>query len=193
MTAKILLVNPPIFDFAAYDFWLKPYGLLSVAGKLRGHARLTLFDYLDRLNPFVARQKSLESDTFGRGKFYHRIIPPPKCLINIPRYFRRFGLPRHLFQNLLKESPHFDFVLVQTMMTYWYPGLQEVIHDLRTLQPKAKIILGGVYATLCRTRPARNRLKPRTALRLPRHRTANRPVAPVGGLQPPQHRRPEAH
>ncbi len=154
MTAKILLVNPPIFDFAAYDFWLKPYGLLSVAGKLRGHARLTLFDYLDRLNPFVARQKSLESDTFGRGKFYHRIIPPPKCLINIPRYFRRFGLPRHLFQNLLKESPHFDFVLVQTMMTYWYPGLQEVIHDLRTLQPKAKIILGGVYATLCSTHAA---------------------------------------
>ena len=30
MTAKILLVNPPIYDFAAYDFWLKPYGLLYI-------------------------------------------------------------------------------------------------------------------------------------------------------------------
>jgi hypothetical protein len=31
---KILLVNPPVYDFAAYDFWVKPYGLLSVAGYL---------------------------------------------------------------------------------------------------------------------------------------------------------------
>ena len=36
MRRRILLVNPPIYDFAAYDFWLKPYGLLSVAGRLRG-------------------------------------------------------------------------------------------------------------------------------------------------------------
>jgi hypothetical protein len=31
MALKILLVNPPIYDFSAYDFWLKPYGLLRVA------------------------------------------------------------------------------------------------------------------------------------------------------------------
>lgn len=35
---RILLVNPPIYDFAAYDFWLRPYGVLSVAGQLRGQA-----------------------------------------------------------------------------------------------------------------------------------------------------------
>ena len=32
MKPRILLVNPPIYDFSAYDFWLKPYGLLRVAG-----------------------------------------------------------------------------------------------------------------------------------------------------------------
>jgi len=48
MQPKILLVNPPIYDFSAYDFWLKPYGLLRVAGYLRGQAQLSLFDYLDR-------------------------------------------------------------------------------------------------------------------------------------------------
>ena len=63
---KILLVNPPIYDFAAYDFWLKPYGLLSVAGYLRGRADFTLFDYLDRLAPFAAEQKEFESDQWGR-------------------------------------------------------------------------------------------------------------------------------
>ena len=48
MRRRILLVNPPIYDFAAYDFWLKPYGLLSVAGQLRGQAEFLLFDYLER-------------------------------------------------------------------------------------------------------------------------------------------------
>ena len=48
MRPRILLVNPPIYDFAAYDFWLRPYGLLSVAGQLRGRAEFFLFDYLDR-------------------------------------------------------------------------------------------------------------------------------------------------
>ena len=62
MKPKILLVNPPIYDFAAYDFWLKPYGMLSVAGMLRRKADLFLFDYLDRLDPFMASQKQLKSD-----------------------------------------------------------------------------------------------------------------------------------
>jgi radical SAM superfamily enzyme YgiQ (UPF0313 family) len=34
-------------------------------------------------------------------------------------------------------------------MTYWYQGIQEAIEDIRELQPSARIILGGVYATLC--------------------------------------------
>jgi len=28
MSKKILLINPWVHDFAAYDFWLKPLGLL---------------------------------------------------------------------------------------------------------------------------------------------------------------------
>ena len=34
----ILLVNPWIHDFAAYDFWAKPLGLLSLAAILRAQA-----------------------------------------------------------------------------------------------------------------------------------------------------------
>jgi hypothetical protein len=149
MKPRILLVNPPIYDFAAYDFWLKPYGLLSVAGYLRGKIDFKLFDYLDRLHPFAAKQKNLESDRWGRGRFYCERIPNPPCLKNIPRYFRRFGLPRNLFKDFLSASPQFDFVLIQTMMTYWYPGVQEVIQDIRGTCPSAKIILGGNYVILC--------------------------------------------
>jgi hypothetical protein len=97
MTPKILLVNPPIYDFAAYDFWLKPYGMLTVAGYLRGKAEFKLFDYLDRLHPFVAKHRGLESDRWGRGRFYCKKISSPAALGAIPRYYRRFGLPRDVF------------------------------------------------------------------------------------------------
>ncbi len=148
---KILLLNPPIYDFAAYDFWLKPYGLLSIAGYLRGKADFELFDYLDRLHPFIANQKQLQSDEWGRGRFYCEQITNPPCLVQIPRYFRRFGLPRNMFQHFLTKQQPCDFVLIQTMMTYWYKGIQEVIEDVHNAWPKAKIVLGGNYVTLCRS------------------------------------------
>lgn len=149
MKPKILLVNPPIYDFAAYDFWLKPYGLLSVAGTLRGQAQFKLFDYLDRLHPFMAGRRELESDRWGRGRFYCERIARPPCLQAIPRYFHRFGLPRDLFRDFLAKEGPFDFVFVQTMMTYWYQGVGEVIEDVRSRWPSAKVVLGGNYVTLC--------------------------------------------
>jgi len=149
MKPKILLVNPPICDFAAYDFWLKPYGLLSVAGYLRGQAEFRLFDYLDRQHPFTAGRRELESDRWGRGRFYCERITRPSCLQPIPRYFHRFGLPRDVFRNFLAKEGPFDFVFVQTMMTYWYEGVEEVIEDVRNVWPRAKVVLGGNYVTLC--------------------------------------------
>jgi len=149
MKPKILLVNPPIYDFAAYDFWLKPYGLLSVAGYLREKADFKLFDYLDRLHPFMAETGELDADRWGRGRLYCEKQPNPACLEDIPRYFRRFGLPRGLFKDFLTACQQSDFVLIQTMMTYWYPGVQEVVEDIRDAWPRAKIILGGNYVTLC--------------------------------------------
>jgi radical SAM superfamily enzyme YgiQ (UPF0313 family) len=145
---KILLLNPPIYDFAAYDFWLKPYGLLSIAGYIRGKANFVPFDYLDRLHPFMASQKELQFDEWGRGRFYFEKVASPPCLEQIPRFFRRFGLPRSMFRHFLTEQ-QCDFVFVQTVMTYWYPGVQEVIEDVRKIWPKAKIVLGGNYVTLC--------------------------------------------
>ena len=69
MTQRILLVNPPIYDFTAYDFWLKPLGLLSVAGLLRGRCELSMFDYLDRLHPSLVdkSQNELNGGSRNRG------------------------------------------------------------------------------------------------------------------------------
>ena len=32
---NILLVNPWIFDFTAYDFWMRPLGLLSIGAVIK--------------------------------------------------------------------------------------------------------------------------------------------------------------
>ncbi len=149
MSPKILLVNPPVYDFAAYDFWLKPYGLLTVAGYLRDRADFRLFDYLDRQHPFMVDRDELACDRWGRGRFYCENIPRPPLLRTIPRHFRRFGLPREIFVDFLASEAPFDFALIQTTMTYWYQGIEEVIEDVREISPEAKIVLGGNYATLC--------------------------------------------
>ena len=51
----ILLVNPWIHDFAAYDFWAKPLGLLALAALLRSHGlSVSYIDCLDRFHPGAA-------------------------------------------------------------------------------------------------------------------------------------------
>ena len=135
---RLLLVHPPIFDFTASDFWLRPYGMMRVASQMRHICRFVYFDYL----------RTVKKDAWGRGRFAEEIIPKPAAFSDIPRRFRRFGRPRGEFRELLRTQA-FDAVLVQTSMTYWYQGVREVIEDIRELQPFAKIVLGGVYATLC--------------------------------------------
>lgn len=143
MKPKILLVNPPIYDFAAYDFWIKPLGMLSVAGRLRGRADFHIFDYLNRTD------HSTDRDHFHRGPFRSQVVDTPEPLKQIPRKYHRFGLDREKFHEYLSQSPKFDFVFVQTMMTYWYPGVAEIIDDVREFVPGARMILGGPYATVC--------------------------------------------
>ena len=150
MQPRILLVNPPIYDFAAYDFWLKPYGLLRIGGMLRNRAALGLFDFMDRLSPLLpAGSNSDRSDEWGRGHFYSQPSPKPAVFEAIPRRFKRYGLPREIFREYLAAEDSFQFVLIGCGMTYWYPGVAEVIGEVRALMPTAKIVLGGIYPALC--------------------------------------------
>ncbi len=147
MKPRILLVNPPVYDFTAYDFWAKPLGVLSVAGWLRHAAHIGLFDYMDRLHPGAPAVRK-RVDAWGRGHFHSEPAARPAALAEVRRRYHRFGVPRAAFRAFLSQVEPFDFALVQTGMTYWYPGVLEVIEDLRALAPAAKIVLGGVYATL---------------------------------------------
>ncbi|HYY25904.1 MAG TPA: hypothetical protein VE689_10460, partial [Candidatus Udaeobacter sp.] len=108
MKPRIVLVNPPICDFSAYDFWLKPYGMLRVAGFLRGRAEFTLFDYLNRLDSRVPQQ-SYRADPRGRGEFYSELIDKPAIFSGIRRRFKRFGLPRANFREFLSNEKPLDY------------------------------------------------------------------------------------
>jgi hypothetical protein len=117
MRPNVLLVNPPIHDFSAYDFWLKPYGLLRVAGYLRHQVDYLVFDYLDREHPFLPDEMRQKTDQWGRGPFYSTRLPQPELYAEIPHPYRRYGLPREDFQTFLADYGPFDVALIQTVMT----------------------------------------------------------------------------
>lgn len=142
---RILLVNPAIYDFTAYNFWMRPYGLLTVGGFLQSKAEIVLFDFLD--SGFDIEK---DKDQWGRGKFRQERINKPKMFGKVARYYNRFGRGRSEFQDFLRHSSPFDFVMIQTVMTYWYLGVSEIVEDVKAYCPKAKIIAGGVYASICR-------------------------------------------
>ena len=149
-TPNILLINPWIHDFAAYDFWAKPLGLLSLASILRGHEfTVSYIDCLDRFHPM----SSVRADPFarhGRGPYLKTRISKPKGLEDIPRNFSRYGIKKRWFRKDLQTLIEPQLILVTSMMTYWYPGVQETIQALREVFPYVPIVLGGIYAGLCR-------------------------------------------
>ncbi len=144
----ILLINPWIHDFAAYDFWAKPIGLLTVAGILKAHGfKLSYIDCLDRFH-----QKAPPADPFaryGRGPYHKTRIAKPEKLRDVPRHYSRYGIQPEWFMADLTRIEHPDLVLVTSLMTYWYPGVQEAIEHVRTVWRDTPVILGGIYARLC--------------------------------------------
>jgi radical SAM superfamily enzyme YgiQ (UPF0313 family) len=148
-TPHILLINPWIHDFAAYDFWAKPIGLLTLASILRYHGfRITYMDCLDRFHPEAPQADPYAR--YGRGPYLKTRIPKPSGLGDIPRNFSRYGIRKTWFKKDLHSIEPPDLVLMTSMMTYWYPGVQETIAVVREVFPDVTIVLGGIYATICR-------------------------------------------
>jgi radical SAM superfamily enzyme YgiQ (UPF0313 family) len=144
----ILLVNPWIHDFAAYDFWAKPMGLLTIAALLRQHGLRV--SYLDCLNRFHPRAPQVNpSARHGRGPFLKTRIVKPAGLEDVDRNYSRYGILPSWFEEDLKSLERPDLVLVTSLMTYWYPGIQETIAMIKSIFPDTPIVLGGIYARLC--------------------------------------------
>lgn len=149
---RILLFNPWITDFSAFDLWTRPLNLLRFASSLRRHGvEVQLFDCLDRHSPLAAGLKTHNHrmSVFGCGHYYQEEIQPPPLLSFVPRRYKRFGIPKDRVEAYLTTLAPPDCIVVASMMTYWYPGVFEAIVLLRRLFPGVPILLGGIYATLC--------------------------------------------
>lgn len=144
----LLLINPWIHDFAAYDFWAKPYGLLSIAALLRHHG-ITV-SYIDCLDRFHPNDRPVNpGDRHGRGPYHKRAIAVPPGLAGINRTYSRYGIePDWFLQDLRTVQPP-DMILVTSLMTYWYPGVVEAIQQVKQVYPEVPVVLGGIYAQLC--------------------------------------------
>ena len=149
----VLLVNPWVHDFSAYDFWMKPLGLLYLGSILRSSGyEVRLLDCLNFTSlpeKYKAELKPPKRRDFGRGHFHREIIPKPAVLRDATRYYRRYGIPPEVTRKLLSTLPRPDLILVTSSMTYWYTGVIETIQFLRENMPGVPILLGGTYATLC--------------------------------------------
>jgi radical SAM superfamily enzyme YgiQ (UPF0313 family) len=144
---RVLLVNPWIHDFAAYDFWARPLGLLLLAGILRRHGyRVTYYDCLDRFHPRAAA--SVSPGRQGRGPFLKTPIAKPPGLADVPRTFSRYGIPVAWLREDLAAMPPPDLILVTGLMTYWASGVAETIAELKHAFPGGPVVLGGIYPTL---------------------------------------------
>ena len=149
----VLLINPWISDFAAHDLWAKPMGLLLLASLLReGGCGVALIDCTDRRDPFTNSHPEVlpgRDKKFGTGKYPRMRIPKPGPYEDFPRYYYRHGIHPESFRRKLTEIGKPDLIWVTSIMTYWYPGVQEACRIVREIFPGTAVWLGGIYSRLC--------------------------------------------
>jgi len=148
---NLLLVNPWIYDFAAYDLWAKPLGLLYLAALLEQNGwHVDLIDCLDVHHPRLSKERSFPKRRMDhRGHYFRHEVARPTALAGIPRRYYRFGMPLEIFREILGTLPTPRAVLVTSGMTYWYEGVREVVDTVREQFPGVPVMVGGTYATLC--------------------------------------------
>lgn len=138
----VLGVNPPVRDFAFFDLWSKPLGLLYLLERVRRNGcEVSLLD--------MVREAAAGERSFGRKKIASFELDKPAVLKNIPRRYRHFGMNEPEASAWLADMPKPDVVFLTSAMTYWYPGVEWAVRVINDTLPGVPVILGGIYARLC--------------------------------------------
>lgn len=153
---RALLVNPWIYDFKCHDFWVKPYGLLRISTFLKENGfDINLIDCMDRHDKEMSAYGAKDRQ-FGRGDFYQEELEKSGPYKKVPRKYKRYGFPVELFRKKLESAGEPDAVLMASSVTYAYEGVFYAIKLVRERFPSARVILGGIYATLCAEHAQKN-------------------------------------
>lgn len=144
---KILFVNPYIYDFSAFDLWLRPLGLSYLSGVVKEYSDSDVYwlDVLDR----AKHQKNYTFKREGRGKYKRVEVDKPEIYKCIPRKYSRYGMSLEDFHRKLNELPSdIDLVFITSLMTYWIDGVNFTLNELKEKFKKAKFFIGGVLPSL---------------------------------------------
>jgi len=143
---SIVLINPWITDFAAYNLWAEPLGLYYIASVLQGAGA-----HVHSINCLhSSRKKEPEPQKNGCGKYLRTIIEKPTPLRFVERNYACYGIDVDEFEKRLKDIPSPDAVLLTSHMTYWYPGVFKAIRIVKKVYGKRMpVVLGGIYTMLC--------------------------------------------
>jgi radical SAM superfamily enzyme YgiQ (UPF0313 family) len=152
MKPHVLLINPWIYDFSAYNLWYKPLGLMYLASLLRMNGvAVSFIDCLEDDPSIIPEGNFLPGKikADGDGTYLRQRIKRPLPLQMVPRNYYRFGLPPDIFLAKLGMLARPDIIMITTMMTYWYPGLFDIIPLVQEVFPGVPVAIGGNYVTLC--------------------------------------------
>ncbi len=147
---RALLLFPPIYDFALYDLFLKPYALCRLGAWLaRAGYQVRLVNAMDYRDPrSAALLGSPRREARGTGKFFRQVVHTPPAVAGIERSYARYGVVAESLEAQISAGEP-DVVFVSAGMTYWYPGVIEAIRIVKKAFPGVEVILGGIYPTLC--------------------------------------------
>ncbi len=159
--ATALLINPPVYDTQYWAEWSQPYGLLRVAAWLRPqrYKRIELFDFMEPDDKRQVHRHRIEPDgTYDERDRPRGRVEPLTIGANgeaIEVYKQHFGRTWREFEGWL-DAKGFDAkhppteVWISAVMTYWWESVRDLTVRLkRRWGKKTKVILGGIYPTLC--------------------------------------------
>lgn len=156
-----LLVNPPVYDTQYWAEWSQPYGLLRIGAWLEklGYKRVELFDFLETDEARkVAYHRIHPDESYAENDEPTRPIPAMPVWKDgdaIELYKKHFGKSWGEFEEWLQEHGFTakrppDEVWVSAIMTYWWESVRDLTVRLKQrFGKRTKIILGGIYPTLC--------------------------------------------
>lgn len=149
---SICFINPPIYDYALYDLFAVPLGILKTISLLKYlGANVYYLDALDKNFDSSFFDKTAIKPTIkpnGTGKYWKKKIKPLKQLEFFDREFYRFGLDFDKIIELIKEKGKFDVIVIASVFTYHYPSLQILIQKIKENIKDTITVLAGIYPKL---------------------------------------------
>ncbi|MBW2972342.1 radical SAM protein [Candidatus Woesearchaeota archaeon] len=141
---KVILINPPRNElFPFIDTESQPYGLLKIGGL------------------FLRKGYDVKMIDCGGNEYDQVPLKTIRCGIYRTKEFTKpvyhLGKSYEELQKELETAGEPDEIWVTSSFTYYWESVHKTIEVCKQVYPKAKVVLGGLYATLCPEHAAKSK------------------------------------